>query len=406
MNLKPVGLGLQRNPSIMSQASHTSDSGGVKYGSRSGGRDWLGRSRSQPRLPLHPQDSHVSIRSDQSSVDDRVRSPPNSPQKVSHIFNLSHLQHRRSTSHGRTPSSRSIDSFTHDTGPSIGFANSLSHTIIREEHSPSHAYIDEELQEHALILSGPPWAKEGVLKSKRHLDANQKKSKDKGWTESFAVIDKGQMRLFQFDSRRVKTTNRVGGGNWQQNANMVGSFLLRQTLASALPSPGYSKSRQHVWALTLPSGTVFFFEAGTSDLVKEWVESANYWAARTSKEPLRAGVSNMEWGWGNCIAISEDEATDDGQSASESRRSTSEVQRSPTSNGKATSFAHDGRILKGDKAVIREWKPPPPSLMASSLKEREQLEVCACFDKINARHSGHSLNNLKKIFHSTMIYGR
>jgi hypothetical protein len=83
MNLKPVGLGLSRNPSILSQASHNSDSGTTaKFGTRSGGRDWLGRSRSQPRLPLHPQDSHVSIRSDHSSVEDRVRSPPNSAQKV------------------------------------------------------------------------------------------------------------------------------------------------------------------------------------------------------------------------------------------------------------------------------------------------------------------------------------
>ena len=192
------------------------------------------------------------------------------------------------------------------------------------------------------------------------------------------MIDKGQMRLFQFDSHPVKRASRLGGGNWQQNANMIGSFLLRQTLASALPSPGYSKSRQHVWALTLPSGAVYFFEAGTSDLVKEWVESANYWAARTSKEPLKAGVSNMEWGWGNCIILSEDEVTDDGESASESRRSTLEVQRSPTINGKATAFAHDPRNLKGDKAVIREWRPPQPTLMASSLKEREQLEVCRC----------------------------
>ena len=198
------------------------------------------------------------------------------------------------------------------------------------------------------------------------------------------------MRLFQFDSHRVKHTSRLGGGNWQQNANMIASFLLRQSLASALPSPGYSNRRKHVWVLTLPSGNVFFFEAGTSDLVKEWVESANYWAARTSKEPLKAGVSNMEWGWGDCIAISEDEGTDDGQSASESRRSTTEAQRSPTTNGKATTFAHEGRNLKGDKAVIREWRPPQPSLMASSLKEKEQLEAYPLVDGIDARPLKHS----------------
>ena len=154
---------------------------------------------------------------------------------------------------------------------------------------------------------------------------------------------------------------------------MIGSFLLRQTLASALPSPGYSKTRQHVWALTLPSGGVFFFEAGTTELVKEWVESANYWAARTSKEPLRAGVSNMEWGWGGCLV--DDDGTDDGTaSISESHRSTFEGQRSPTTNGKA-SYGGDSHVLRGDKAVIREWKPPPSSLMASSLTERSQLEA-------------------------------
>ena len=256
--------------------------------------------------------------------------------------------------------------------------------MIREEGMPSHtSFIDEELQEHALILSGPPWAKEGVLKSKRHIDANLKKSKEKSWTESFAVIDKGQMRLFQFDSRSTSNARQVGGGNWQQNAHLIGSFLLRQTLATALPAPGYSRQRQYVWALTLPSGSVFFFEAGTAELVKEWVESANYWAARTSKEPLKAGVSNMEWGWGDCLALSEDEVTDDGTSVADSRRSTFEAQRSPTSNGKAT-YGGENRTLKGDKAIIRDWKTPQPSLMPSSLKEKDQLRVDPGSDGTNS----------------------
>lgn len=278
-------------------------------------------------------------------------------------------------------SAESFSTYPVDHGATIGFANSLSQTIIREENHPSQAmFIDEEIQEHALILSGPPWAKEGVLKSKRHLDANAKKSRERGWTESFVVIDKGQMRLFQFDSRRTKNTNHVGGGNWQQNANMIGSFLLRQTLASALPAPGYSRQRQYVWALTLPSGSVFFFEAGTAELVREWVSCANYWAARTSKEPLKAGVSNMEWGWGECLALclSDDDATDDGNSVVESHRSTFEVQRSPTTNGKAT-YGGDAKGLKGDKAVIHDWKPPQQSLMGSSLKERDQLKVLYLF---------------------------
>jgi hypothetical protein len=275
----------------------------------------------------------------------------------------------------------SIESFnanTHDYIPSIGFANSLSQTIIREENNPALSQSsfneDEDIQEHALVLSGPPWAKEGSLKSKRHLDSNLKKSKQKGWTESFVVIDKGQMRMFQFDTHRTNHNTHVGGGNWQQNANMVGSFLLRQTLASALPAPGYSRTRQNVWALTLPSGSVYFFEAGTGELVKEWVATANYWAARTSKEPLRAGVSNMEWGWGDCLQMSDDDFSDDGSSAVGSRRSTLEAQRPPSVMTKST-YGGEKRGLKGDKAVIRDWKPPQQSLMGSSLKEAEQLKV-------------------------------
>jgi Pleckstrin homology domain len=274
-------------------------------------------------------------------------------------------------------SMESLNAYSHDHGSSIGFANSLSQTIIREEnHSSTASFIDEEFQEHALILSGPPWAKEGVLKSKRHLDLNHKKSKDKQWTEAFVVIDKGQMRLFQFENHKVyHPSHQVGGGNWQKNANMIGSFLLRQTMAAALPPPGYSKSRQYVWMLTLPSGAVFVFEAGTQELVKEWISCANYWAARTSKEPLKAAVSNMEWGWGDCLISSDDDVTDDGRSVTESNpRSTFEAQRSPVSNGKAT-YGGDSRALKGDRVLIREWKPPQPSLMASSLKERDQLQV-------------------------------
>src|SRR5271170_4773827 len=84
MNLKPVGQGLTRSASILSHSSHISDSGSIKarnqVNTKLGGRDWLGRSKSQPRLPLHPQESYVSIRSERSSMEERARSPPNSAQ--------------------------------------------------------------------------------------------------------------------------------------------------------------------------------------------------------------------------------------------------------------------------------------------------------------------------------------
>jgi PH/SEC7 domain-containing protein len=52
--------------------------------------------------------------------------------------------------------------------------------------------------------------------------------------------------------------------------------------------------------LTLANGGAYFFQAGTEELVNEWVSTCSYWAARTSKEPLAGGVSNMEYGW-NCV---------------------------------------------------------------------------------------------------------
>ena len=85
MNLRPsVGLGLDRSASILSHSSHVSDSGSTK-GSRV--RNLLSRSKSQPRLPLHPQESYISITSDRSSLDERAKSPPNISQAVlSHVM--------------------------------------------------------------------------------------------------------------------------------------------------------------------------------------------------------------------------------------------------------------------------------------------------------------------------------
>lgn len=77
----------------------------------------------------------------------------------------------------------------------------------------------------------------------------------------------------------------------------MGTFNLAHSLAHSLPPPGYNRSRPHCFVLTLSTDAVYFFQAGTEDLVNEWVSTCNYWAARTSKEPLSGGVSNMEYGW-------------------------------------------------------------------------------------------------------------
>lgn len=92
-NSKLGGVVLTRSASMLSQTSHISDTSGTKPRNpvkNFVGRDWLGRSKSQQRLPFHSQDSFVSIKSERSSTEERTKSPPPSGHaKVSSFHNLS-----------------------------------------------------------------------------------------------------------------------------------------------------------------------------------------------------------------------------------------------------------------------------------------------------------------------------
>lgn len=130
--------------------------------------------------------------------------------------------------------------------------------------------------------------------------------------------------------------------------------------------------------LTLSNGGVYFFQAGTEELVNEWVSTCNYWAARTSKEPLAGGVSNMEYGWNRVAdplsherSMSSDSSRDIDQSDSMSVRSShsrfrwkdgASAMRTPHS-----SFA--------DKVYINDWKPPLPPTVSSVHDEESQMEA-------------------------------
>jgi hypothetical protein len=285
--------------------------------------------------------------------------------------------------------------FAHgDYQQSIGFANALSQAIIREEGMTIAS--DEEisrvaplLEDETLELAGAPWAKEGILKHKRHLDALDKKAKDRSWNECFAVIEKGYMRLFSFSmnskSMRLKNKSRpsagsvVGGGNWMDNAEALDSFLLRQSIASALPPPGYSKNRPHVFALSLPNGAVHLFQVGTPDIVREFVSTANYWSARLSKEPLMGGVSSVEYGWGENVvnpALIRQDSTPSAQG---------HMPRPSMASSLRSSVDHHTGVVKprlpGDKVVLSDWSPPVQSMVASNLMEVDQLRALTNYVK-------------------------
>lgn len=377
-----TGNMLRRTPSMLSKAgSENLSYRGRPLDNRLGTGRWTSKTRSRPRI--YPASNAASNR---TSLEDQ-----------SSMWSPSVSSTWSKYSMGKTQTSLSMDSFASgfpqaDYQKSIGFANALSQAIIREE--SANADTAEEslrpgplLDDESLELAGAPWAKEGILKHKHHLESLDKKAKDRNWVESFAVIEKGWMRLFSFNmntkSMRLKARNQklpggvVGGGNWMDSAEPLGKFLLRQTIASALPPPGYSKSRPHVWALSLPTGAVHLFQVGTPEIIKEFVTTANYWSARLSKEPLVGGVSNVEYGWSDAVINAALVHT-------ENNSCTTPAGPRPSLQSSIRSSVDQGSFrarLPGDKIAISDWTYPQQSMMASVLLEVDQLKALTTYVK-------------------------
>ena len=378
-----TGSMLRRTPSMLSKAGseHLSFRGRALEQRFATGR-WTSKSRQRPRL--YPASTVGSSRTSLEEQQSSMWSPAGSSTWSKYSF-------------GRTQTSMSVDSFGSsfpegEYQQSIGFANALSQAIIREEAGTFESAEETMraaplLEDESLELAGAPWAKEGILKHKHHLEAVDKKCKDRNWAENFAVIEKGCMRLFSFSmnakSMRQKMRSQkltggvVGGGNWMDSAEALGQFSLRQTLASALPPPGYSKSRPHVWALSLPSGAVHLFQVGTPEIVKEFVTTANYWSARLSKEPLIGGISNIEYGWSEPVINAALLQNDAAQPATTTtgRPSLQSSIRSSLDQGSSRPK------LPGDKVVVNDWMPPQQSMVASVLMEVDQLRALTTYVK-------------------------
>ncbi|GAP85114.1 putative Sec7 domain-containing protein [Rosellinia necatrix] len=391
---------LKRTPSVLSKApseGQASLRGRINEVARAQGGRWTSKSRSRPRLGNGFSSSRTSFE-DSNSIW--------SPSASSATWSRNSL--------GRTQTSMSIDSFASgypasDYQQSIGFANALSQAIIRDDYAVGNgaqSIISEDfqstqlLEDESLELLGPPWAKEGIVIHKHHLDGVDKKAKDRNWNEVFAVVQKGTMSLFSFSTKSMRQKARagrkpvagavVGGGNWQENATSLGSFSLRQTLASELPPPGYSRTRPHVWALSLPSGAVHLFQVGTPEISKEFVVTINYWSARLSTHPLVGGISNIEYGWSDGVinnaligAMEEPAIPQRPGSAAAARTSTHSRQGSRQSSLRS-SFDMGGNTrtkLPGDRIHIAEWAPPSQSLRPSQCSESEQLETLVTYVK-------------------------
>jgi PH (Pleckstrin Homology) domain-containing protein len=313
-NLSVMASALRRTPSVLSKAPSEAASFRGRPGEmRSATGRFTSKSRTRPRL--YPSST---VGSSRTSLDDQSMWSP-----APSIWTKYSL--------GKTQTSFSVESlgsWGRGSGfpQPIGFANAINQAMLREEggkdgsDSVDFGRSVPLLEDETLELHGPPWAKEGLVRHK----VQDKRTKDRGWAECFAVIEKGQMRLFSFTGQHghsVKGALRhfrphkskpshgststagaqvKGGGNWLENAQDVASFTLRQTYATTLARE-HSKTQAFVWALTLPTGAVHAFAVGSNELREEWISTANYWSARLSKEPLIGGVSNIEYGWGDPI---------------------------------------------------------------------------------------------------------
>ncbi|KAF3396584.1 hypothetical protein DPV78_007778 [Talaromyces pinophilus] len=381
---------LRRSPSVLSKTGSDIIPRGRSADSRMTTGRWSSKPRSRARL--YPASTMGSSR---TSLDDQ-----------SSVWSPSASSTWSKYSLGKTMTSMSVDSLGseyHRGGyqQSIGFANALSHAIIREDAAHSISSYEDPgatkplLEDDTLELLGAPWAKEGSLKHKQHLEAVDKKAKDRNWNECFAVIQRGWLRLFSFSanskSMRLKSKQRqgggvvVGGGNWMENAEEVWKFLLRQTIASALPPPGYSKSRPHVWALSLPTGAVHLFQVGTAEIVREFVTTANYWSARLSKQPLVGGISNMEYGWSDAVINSALINMDYNRSPPNSSGTGPHPPPRPSFQSSIrSSLDQQGGVrakLPADRVHLSDWTPPQQSMNASTLSEADQLSALQTYVK-------------------------
>lgn len=400
---QPGGLSvmnmLKRSPSVLSKApseSQISTRGRMNEANRNNTGRWSSKSRSRPRLGTGFSSSRTSFEDGNS-----IWSPAGSSSATWSRYSL-----------GRTQTSMSMDSFGSgypggDYQQSIGFANALSQAIIRGDLPPAtsgQSIMSEEfpsaqlLDDESLELAGSPWMKEGIVIHKHHLDGVDRKAKDRNWAEVFAVVQKGTMSLFSFSTKSMRHKARhgrkqavgpgavVGGGNWQDNATSVGTFSLRQTLASALPPPGYSRTRSHVWALSLPTGAVHLFQVGTPEISKEFVLTVNYWSSRLSTHPLIGGVSNIEYGWSDAVinsaliaSVSESPQQPPRPGSAAAGRSSMHSRQGSRQSSLRSSFdvgSNNNRAkLPGDKVTIAEWKPPTQSMRPSNCSESEQLDT-------------------------------
>ncbi|KAF9352286.1 hypothetical protein BGX26_009868 [Mortierella sp. AD094] len=169
--------------------------------------------------------------------------------------------------------------------------------------SPVSSVFNHETQLHSSAPSGKVpqtghhtrFRMEGILHRKHLLERADKKASNRSWRQLLVVVDQGGLSLFRADGQL--------GQAFEEQGILYDEIRLQHTITNILPPPGYSSSRKHVFAVQLYTGAVYLFQTANARECEEWARTCNYWAARTSKEPLVGGVVNMDYGWGRSLDL-------------------------------------------------------------------------------------------------------
>ncbi|KAI8093239.1 uncharacterized protein BX664DRAFT_294856 [Halteromyces radiatus] len=264
----------------------------------------------------------------------------------------------------------------------------------------------------SVFINKAPYLKEGVVVRKHLLENATQKAKHRDWRECLLVVGDGELKMYTTQGGYQQTNNKVSsssdtdrrsvlrssgigfgamtesfvsksgpgsvyesnGNKWGAFSQLVGTISLSHSLANVLPPPGYNRQRPFVFAIQQSHGGVYLFQAGSQTQVNEWATTCNYWAARQSKEPLPGGVSNMEYGWGNClhdVILNLDEDDLHGQ---EQPIGVFQQQQQQQQQHQQHQHQQHQQQLSPD-IMIYEWRPPAPPMVSSSLNEKEQYEA-------------------------------
>ncbi|KAI8066875.1 hypothetical protein BC940DRAFT_301760 [Gongronella butleri] len=218
-----------------------------------------------------------------------------------------------------------------------------------------------------LFVNQSPYAKEGVVVRKHLLDQAAHKAKHRDWRECLLVVADGELKMYAVQGNHpdntvdrktlMRSSHMMGNAGDQQRwatfTHLTGTISLNHSLANSLPPPGYNRQRPHVFAIQQAHGGVYLFQSSSQAQVHEWVATCNYWAARLSKEPLQGGVSNMEYGWGNCL---------------------NDVILNLDDDYREKPIGIHGDVADApNQVMIYDWTPPTPPMVGSSLDEKDQL---------------------------------